>query len=464
MLKRFLNKLQLKRLLNNWPLKLLSVLVGALVWLVIISLADPTDTKTIYNIPVTIQNEDLLTKSGKSYSVEGGDNPVVNIRVTASSSVTRELKVSDFTATADIKEMVDINGAVPIRVTCSNSAVSDSQIELVNSAVTIRYEDIMSKNFIISIQSEETPPEGYFVGSMSANPRTVRVTAPSSVLNRIGRVVAEVDVSQLTESTQIESALRYFTNSDEELHLDTYKDTRASTSSIMVGVEIQTMKTVPVMISQEAVDELKAQVPEDYRYTGHSTLPTIQVKGLKSRLADLTAVTITPGSLSLKDATEDKVFELDLNYFLPEGIELMDGQESLFIVTLFVDKLVVREFTVRSLRLIGEEDGYRYEYDPEIPVSIRGLEDDFAGFDESMISLTMDVTDYANNPGKYVLQVDVHCEDEEIFTPLPGPRIEVTIKAEAPPTRSRETTVPPTTAPTVPAETTAADSTLPSLP
>ena len=55
--KRFLSKLQLKRLLNNWPLKLLSVLVGAFVWLVIISLADPTDTKTIYNIPITIQNE-----------------------------------------------------------------------------------------------------------------------------------------------------------------------------------------------------------------------------------------------------------------------------------------------------------------------------------------------------------------------------------------------------------------------
>ena len=133
-------------------------------------------------------------------------------------------------------------------------------------------------------------------------------------------------------------------------------------------------------------------------------------------------------------------------------------------MTLFVDELVVRNFIVRSLRLIGEEDGYRYEYEPEIPVSIRGLEDDFAGFSESMISLTVDVTDYANIPGKYVLQVDVHCEDEEIFTPLPGPRIEVTIKAEAPPTRSRETTVPPTTAPTEPVETTAADSTLPSLP
>ena len=81
-----------------------------------------------------------------------------------------------------------------------------------------------------------------------------------------------------------------------------------------------------------------------------------------------------------------------------------------------------------------------------------------------MISLSMDVTDYANNPGKYILPVEVHCEDEEIFIPLPGPRVEVTIKAEAPPTRGKETTVPPTTAPTEAAETTAADSTLPSVP
>ncbi len=454
----------LKKLLNNWPLKLLSVVLAVIAWLVIISLADPTDTQPIYNVPVKLLNEDLLAQSGKSYSVEGGDNPTVNIRVTGARSLVQSLKTSDFTATADIQEMVDVNGAVPVRVTCSNPSISDSQITLVNNAVTIRYESIVSKNFIITIQSEETPPDGYFVGSLSVAPRTVRVTAPSSVLDRIGSVVAEVDVSQMTESSQVESVLQYFTNTGDELHLDSYKDTKVSTNSVMVTVEIQTMKTVPVVISQEAVDELKSQVPDGYRYTGHSLLPTVQVKGLKSRLADLAAVTITPGSLNLTGVTEDKDFELDLAYFLPDGIELMDGQETLFTVTLQVDELVVREFSVRNVRLIGDEDGYRYEFDLPVTVSIRGLEDDFQAFDPDTISLSIDVTDYANNPGTYILPVEVHCEDEEIFIPLPGPRITVTIKAETPPTRTRETTVPPTTAPTEPAETTAADSTLPSVP
>ena len=120
----------LKRLLNNWPLKLLSVVLAAVAWLVIISLADPSDTRTINNIPVKILHEELLSQSGKSYSIEGGDEPTASIDVTGPRSVMQELKASDFTATADIEEMIDINGAVPIRVTSNSPRVSSSQISL----------------------------------------------------------------------------------------------------------------------------------------------------------------------------------------------------------------------------------------------------------------------------------------------------------------------------------------------
>ena len=446
----------LKRLLSNWPLKLLSVVLAILVWFVIISLADPSDVRTIYNIPVNLLHEDLLKQAGKSYTVEGGVNPTVNVRVSAAKSLLNGLKTSDFTATANIEEMIDINGAVPIKVSCSHPSISDSQITPMNSSVTIKYESIVSKTFTVSVESPETPPEGYFVGNLNSTPRSVRVTAPSSVLDKIGSVVAEVDVSQMTESGQVEATLQYFTNTGEELRLEDYKDTRVSTYSSMINVEIQTMKVLPVVISQEAVDEMKSQVPEGYRYTGHSMLPSFRVKGLKSRLADVAALTIPAGTLNLRNVTETKVFERDITYFLPQGIELMEGEEQLFTITVSVEELVVRDFAVRGLRLIGEEKGYRYEYDSSVTVSIRGLEADFQGFDPATISLSVDVTDYSSNPGKYILQVEVHCEDETIFTPLPGPRIEVTVKSETPPTRS--TTTPPATAP---AETEAAETTVP---
>ena len=446
----------LKRLLSNWPLKLLSVVMAILLWFVIISLADPSDVRTIYNIPVNLLHEDLLKQAGKSYTVEGGVNPTVNVRVSAAKSLLNGLKASDFTATANIEEMIDINGAVPIKVSCSHPSISDSQLTPMSASVTIKYESIVSKTFTVSVESPETPPEGYFVGNLNSTPRSVRVTAPSSVLDKIGSVVAEVDVSQMTESGQVEATLQYFTNTGEELRLEDYKDTRVSTYSSMINVEIQTMKVLPVVISQEAVDEMKSQVPEGYRYTGHSMLPSFRVKGLKSRLADVAALTIPAGTLNLRNVTETKVFERDITYFLPQGIELMEGEEQLFTITVSVEELVVRDFTVRGLRLIGEEKGYRYEYDSSVTVSIRGLEADFQGFDPATISLSVDVTDYASNPGKYILQVEVHCEDETIFTPLPGPRLEVTVKSETPPTRS--TTTPPATDP---AETEAAETTVP---
>ena len=439
----------LKKMLSNWPLKLLSVFLAVCLWFVIISLADPSDSRTIYNIPVKLLHEDLLTQAGKSYTVEGGAEPTVNVRVTARGSLTRELKTSDFTATANIEEMIDVNGAVPIKVSCSHPNISDSQITPVTSSVTIKYESIVSKSFSVNVETPDTPPEGYFVGKLVPTPQRVTVTAPSSVLDRIGSVVAEVDVSQMTESGQVAAPLQYFTNTGEELRLENYKDTRVSTSSTVINVEIQTMKTVTVVLSQAALDEINSQVPEGYRYTGYSVQPpSIQVKGLKTRLANLSVLTVSAGSLDLRDATDDKEFDVDINRFLPEGIELMEGAESLFKVTVNVDELVIREYTVRGVRLIGEENGYRYEYNPNVTVRIRGLEADFQGFDPSTISLTVDLTDYARAPGKYYLPVEVHCEEEQIFTPMAGPRLELTVKAEAPPVRERETTAPTTVPPT----------------
>ena len=96
----------LKKLFRSWPLKLLAVILAVFVWFVIMSQADPSDTKTISNIPVTLTNTDLLVRQNKSYTIEGGNTPTVSVRVSASGSVLRELSASSFVATADVEKMM----------------------------------------------------------------------------------------------------------------------------------------------------------------------------------------------------------------------------------------------------------------------------------------------------------------------------------------------------------------------
>ena len=49
------------KIYSNLGLKLLSVVLGFLVWLLVLSIDDSAVTKTISNIPVTLVNTDAIT-------------------------------------------------------------------------------------------------------------------------------------------------------------------------------------------------------------------------------------------------------------------------------------------------------------------------------------------------------------------------------------------------------------------
>ena len=68
-----------KLLLNNWPLKLVSLLVAVGIWMMIIYITDPSTTKT-FSVPITLENEDIITRRGKYVNVMG--DPYVTVRVT----------------------------------------------------------------------------------------------------------------------------------------------------------------------------------------------------------------------------------------------------------------------------------------------------------------------------------------------------------------------------------------------
>lgn len=408
----------MSKLFRNWGLKLAAVILAVLVWFIIMILADPTDSKTIYNLPVKLLNAELLTQAGKSYTVVEGDNPTISIRVSASASVLRDLTAADFTATADVAEMFDVTGKVPIQVVPNTSAVTASQITSQTTALTINYEGIIYKEFPVTLKINNDLPTGYFINSWRSNPKAIRVRGPEkTVVSQIGSVVAEVDVTGLTSSAQFECELLFYTDSGKLMDMNRYRDTQVLQDKVTVSLDVFTKQTVPVVISQEALDTVKNQVAEGYRYTNHElSARTVDVQGLPSRLSELSVISIPARAINLRGATENQVFELNLSRYLPEGISLMEGQEPV-TVTLFVEELAVKEFEISGLELQGTDPDYLYHFDDKIKVYIRALEADFVGFDLSTLSISADIEEYATQPGTYRLPVTITCSDS-IFTPL----------------------------------------------
>ena len=64
------------KLTNNIGLKLASVLLAVILWLVVTSMNNPVVSDYYYNIPVTLLNADLITDSGRVYEFIEGTNVI----------------------------------------------------------------------------------------------------------------------------------------------------------------------------------------------------------------------------------------------------------------------------------------------------------------------------------------------------------------------------------------------------
>ena len=151
----------LKKLLNNLPLKILSILIAIVIWYVVVSV----------NVPVQVTNEAYIAAGKKTYQIEE-EYQTVTVTVTDNNSVVSRLKASDITVTADLTQIVtmDTNPVyVPIKATCS--MVKQEKLSTVTATIPVEIEDVDSEKFPITIDAGNTKPaKDYEVGTMTSDP------------------------------------------------------------------------------------------------------------------------------------------------------------------------------------------------------------------------------------------------------------------------------------------------------
>lgn len=425
--------MKFKNLFNNWQLKLLSVVLAVLAWVIILGFLDPTATKTIPNVPITITNGDIFSAADKSYTVDG--RLYTSVKVTGPNSIVKNLTAGDFTATADLAQMYDVTGQVPIALTCTARSASSISYSLVTASLKIKIEDVLSRAYRVKVETEGTLADGYLLGAVTADPEIITVKAPESVIERLSEVKVFVDLQDLQDNAAFTCTPHYYSAAGTEMTFENAKDTTLSTDDVKVDVEILTMKTVPVVINVAGQDE----VASGYRYTGaQQSVTSVKVSGLRSRLAALNSVTIPETDLSVAGASDDVTVNLALTKYLPEGIELVDGEQPVMTVVLLVEALTVKTLEVERIDLIGQNSSYEYHIRTKnVHVQLRALEEDFKGITEQHITATLDVAGYG--PGEYSLPVDI--ELDSVFEMIGSVRVSLSIvDPSIPETTEAETT------------------------
>jgi len=237
-----------EKVTHNLGLKLLSVALAALLWLVVINSQDPVETVTFEDVPVTIINEDALTAKDKIPEVVEGDT--ISVVVEARRSICEKLTRADIIAVADF-EKISVTDAVPIDV--SVRGYSEREVEIVrglNHVMKLRLEDSISKDFRVKISTTGNTKEGYVVGDMEASPNMITLTGSSTQISNVKEVVLVVGVEGISKDS-VATGIPVIYNMKGEV----VNSNKVTMSASEVSVTIPVLKTKTVKIIVNTVGE-----------------------------------------------------------------------------------------------------------------------------------------------------------------------------------------------------------------
>ena len=331
---------------RNIGLKFLSLIVAFLIWLLVANVDDPTQTVLFKNIKITTVNTESVTELDKVFDVVEDDvyGDTVIIKVTERSSVLQALKTSDFKVIADMEAINEV-GAIPLRVECSNPSVTLDEMEVIPSVMKVTLEQKKQSDFVVTVTTTGSVAHGYEVGTKEVvQGKTVQIAGPESLLNKIGKVVADVNVRGLDKSVRKTVELQIYDKNEEalsdsqmaRLQIKDSSGVLLSNNEVMVDITLwEVMSDIPVEIRTTGTPA------EGYRVAGISTMPvTVNLVGTKEALARLNGKITVQDSVSVEGATENVSEEIDLTETLSEleGIRLVADTEPTISVTVQIEK------------------------------------------------------------------------------------------------------------------------------
>lgn len=387
-----------KLITNNFGLKILAVLFSIALWLVVVNIDDPKTTRT-FTTTVSVENGNYLTGIGKYYEIVNNTS-TVTFKASGKRSYLERMSNSDFRAVADM-EAIENMSRVPIDITpqryTSNVSVTNKTYYL-----EVEVEDLRSESFVIAVETVGEVGNQKALGSVSISPNILRVSGPSSVVEMVDKVIARVDVTNMT-SDMIDSVIPVLYDA---------KGNEMNTSELSFNMQsvtasVQILDTKDVTINFQT----SGTPPEGYEYIGIDYSPqTVRVKGQVAVLNTMNSITVPKEVLDLTDATEDIVKTVDVSSYLPEGVTLVDSEQAKIDVRVKLERHERRNFKVptANITVTNLSDEYTVEFlDDEVEIELEGLSTDLDELDPGTLTGSIDASGMTDGEHKLNLELNL---------------------------------------------------------
>ncbi len=305
-----MKKIDLKGLFeSNRFVKVFSVLLAVMAWLIMVLIIDTETTATIKQVPVQINLEDTVAQSLGLEPIEGAEQ-YVNVLVSGKRYVVGALKPEDITATVSLGNVIE-PGQYTLNVVTSETVESldYSIIATTPKTIGVAFDRMKTKKMNVEVETKDiSVHDEYIMEKAYASTTSVSLHGPEAEVDLIDRVVATTDVTGVLEKTVIQPAqIKYYDAENKELNLP---KVTCTPDDIEITIPVYKQKTLPLQIQF-------TNVPTDF--------PIDAIRYTLSEKEILVATPIDATDISALDVGFIDFREFDINKDYSFNVTLPNG-------------------------------------------------------------------------------------------------------------------------------------------
>jgi YbbR domain-containing protein len=392
---------------RDFSLKVLSVFMAVILWFQVISQQNPERQVAVKNVVVQYIN------AGPNLFIMEKKPEFIEVQVRGYK------RFVDGVVPADIKAVVDLSGAAPgrdlypIEVGISKEKVTFAEAR--PSQATVKVEPLTKREVPVEVIASGLDPE-YASGLPTAKPATASVQGASSVVARVVKMIAEVNLAGARATVQQPVSIKAVDIDGIEVKNNMVYT--PSTVDISVPImKMQPARTVPVKAPTPA------GVPAPgYRVGSVSVEPaTVSIRGLPTLIDDI--VSVATQAVDVSGASANVVREVAV--VMPQGVDIVDPRTVQVTVAVLPDTSAVKTLDVTP-RLVNSVANLKYTLDATpVKVTVSGPEKLLVSLGADALDATVDVRGLG--AGQYQLRVQIGPPAGVVVTRVEPERVGVTV-------------------------------------
>lgn len=386
-----------KPLFANPQLKLVSAFIGFAIWFVVMTGINPVITKEFKDVNVITSNTGVI--KDKIITL---DTDKINITLEDRKSVIDKISMSDITAVADMRKLSITNAVKPeIRINGPNSIKVKSTSA---DVITAKIDSIGYVEAPVDIVFSGTLKKGSSLKSVKLLPENLNLSGGKTLLEKLGKVVCNVDLSDISNNKEYEYVPQFFDKNGDEIPQDKIKIIDITPK---YKAEIEPVKEIDLKINVYDGEKSARKItnvnysPKKVNIMGSAEA----LKGINSLKIDI------PININVADINNKKISKIiNINDYLSKEFKTTEGNDKVTIdisYTPFPEKKM--NISTDNINLIGKNQLFEYNIDNNfnnIPITVFAEKSNLESLKDADISISADVSNFTS-VGKYSVPISI---------------------------------------------------------